>query len=172
LFVQLSDRAEGTDLNAPDPIFSLPNSNEAVVNRRAMERTSLAICVLAGVVGVLALAGAQQPPAWAQAQPGMWEISGVPGAKGPLRQCLTNVAALAQYEHRGKNCTPSLISNNVNKAVVEYHCGAAGFSRSQVDVITPRSLRIDTQGISAQEPFSYVLQARRVGDCLPQPLRH
>jgi hypothetical protein len=60
----------------------------------------------------------------------------------------------------------------VNKAVVEYHCGAAGFSRSQVDVITPRSLRIDTQGISAQEPFSYVLQARRVGDCLPQPLRH
>ena len=32
-------------------------------------------------------------------------------------------------------------------------------------MLTPRSLRIETQGISDSLPFNYVLQARRVGDC-------
>jgi hypothetical protein len=32
-------------------------------------------------------------------------------------------------------------------------------------VLTPRSLRIATQGISGGLPFNYVLQARRVDDC-------
>jgi hypothetical protein len=34
-----------------------------------------------------------------------------------------------------------------------------------MDVITPRSLRISTQGISDNLPFNYLLQARRVGEC-------
>jgi hypothetical protein len=123
---------------------------------------------LAGAVGVLTLASAQQPPAWAQAQPGVWEISGVPGARAPVRQCVSDLAALAVFEHRGKNCASKVISNSGTSTVIEYRCGASGFGRSQVDVITPRSLRIDTQGISAQLPFSYVLQARRIGDCSAQ----
>jgi hypothetical protein len=32
-------------------------------------------------------------------------------------------------------------------------------------VITPRSIRIETQGISGDLPFNYVLQARRIGEC-------
>jgi len=32
-------------------------------------------------------------------------------------------------------------------------------------LITPRSLRIDTQGISDNLPFHYQLYARRVSDC-------
>jgi len=34
--------------------------------------------------------------------------------------------------------------------------------------VTPRSLRLDTQGISDGLPFHYVAQARRVGDCPAQ----
>jgi hypothetical protein len=48
---------------------------------------------------------------------------------------------------------------------VQYTCGAAGFGRTQIDVLTPRSLRISTQGISDGLPFNYVMQARRMGDC-------
>jgi hypothetical protein len=48
---------------------------------------------------------------------------------------------------------------------IEYSCGGAGFGHSEVTVITPRSLRIATQGISDGLPFNYVLQARRVDDC-------
>jgi hypothetical protein len=119
----------------------------------------------AGIAAALALMGAQQPSALARTQPGMWEISGAPGATGPIRQCLANVAALAQFEHRGKPCKLRIITDAPSSTVFEYSCGAAGFGRSQMDVITPRSLRVDTQGISDQLPFNYVIQARRVGDC-------
>ena len=62
----------------------------------------------AGFILGLALAAcccstaAQQPSALAQATAGLWEISGVPGAKAPVRQCVADIAALAQFEHRGK----------------------------------------------------------------------
>ena len=134
-----------------------------------MKRTGLALLAIGG----LALAAAAQPSVFTQAQAGMWEISGVPGAKAPLKQCIANVAALGEFEHRGKSCSVKVISTSATSTVVEYSCGAAGFGRSQVDAITPRSLRIDTQGISNQLPFSYVLQARRIGDCQQQAaLRH
>jgi hypothetical protein len=134
-----------------------------------MKRTGLALLAIGG----LALAAAAQPSVFTQAQAGMWEISGVPGAKTPLKQCIANVAALGEFEHRGKSCSVKVISTSASSTVIEYSCGAAGFGRSQVDAITPRSLRIDTQGISNQLPFSYVLQARRIGDCQQQAaLRH
>jgi hypothetical protein len=130
-----------------------------------MKRTRLAFCLIAALGGGLTLMAAAQPWALAQAQGGLWEISGAPGAKAPLRQCIANVATLAEFEHRGKNCPPKVISSSANSIVIQYSCGNAGFGRTQVDVITPRSLRIDTQGISGGLPFSYVLQARRIDDC-------
>jgi hypothetical protein len=133
-----------------------------------MRRKRLALLAIGGIAGGLSLAAAQKAPAWAQAQPGLWEITGAPGVKAPVRQCVADLGTLAQFEHRGKNCSPKAISNSANSTVVEYSCGSAGFGHSQVEVITPRSLRIDTQGISAQLPFSYVLQARRIGDCPTQ----
>ena len=122
------------------------------------------ILVAAGAAAVLALTAAQQPGAIAAASPGLWEISGVPG-KRPARECVGNLAALAQYEHRGRSCARNVISSNASSTIIEYRCGGAGFGRSKIDVITPRNLRIDTQGISDNLPFGYVLQARRVGDC-------
>ena len=32
----------------------------------------------------------------AQAQPGLWEISGAPGTRAAVRQCVTDVSALAR----------------------------------------------------------------------------
>ena len=133
-----------------------------------MNRTRLAIGLMAGLFGAVALAADLQPSPFSQTQAGLWEISGAPGAKTPVRQCLANVAALAEFEHRGKSCSPKVVSSRVGSALIEYRCGSAGFGRSQVDVITPRSLRIDTQGISNRLPFGYVLQARRIGDCPQQ----
>lgn len=133
-----------------------------------MRRKRLALLAFAGLAAGVAIAAAPRPPVWAEAQPGLWEISGAPGAKAPLRQCVADIAALAEFEHRGKTCSLKAITNSGTSTVLEYSCGNAGFGRSEVDAITPRSLRIDTQGISNQLPFSYVLQARRVGDCPQQ----
>jgi hypothetical protein len=121
--------------------------------------------LFAVIAGALALMGTQQVSSLAQSQAGLWEIAGLPGAKSPLRQCVADVASLAVFEHRGKGCKPRVTSSHGNSTIIEYSCGGAGFGRSQVDVLTPRSLRIETQGISDQLPFRYVLQARRVGDC-------
>jgi hypothetical protein len=120
---------------------------------------------LAGSAAVLALTAAQQPPALSGIKAGLWELNGYPGAKAPTRECIADVRTFARLEHRAANCTSNVISDNGKSMVVEYSCGGAGFGRSKIDVITPRSLRINTQGISSRVPFNYVLQAHRLDDC-------
>jgi hypothetical protein len=133
-------------------------------------RVSLAI----GIAVPAAALAAAHPSALAPVAGGLWEISGAPGTQAPIRQCVGDILTLAQFEHRGQNCTRSVVSDGPSSTRIDYKCGAAGFGESQMDVLTPRSLRISTQGISDQLPFSYVLQARRVGECVksPAPPRH
>ena len=116
------------------------------------------------VVPAAALAAAP-PSALAQVAGGLWEISGVPGSKDPVRECVPDVTQLAQFEHRGHNCSRNVLSDKGSSTLISYKCGAAGFGQTTMDVLTPRSLQISTQGISDQLPFNYVLQAHRVGDC-------
>jgi hypothetical protein len=126
--------------------------------------------ILAAAIAVPAAAlAAAQPSALAQVSGGLWEVRGVPGASGPLRQCVADVLALAQFEHRGRSCKRRVTSDGASSTVIDYTCGGAGFGHSDVSVITPRSLRIATQGISQQLPFNYVIQAHRIGDCTKMP---
>ena len=124
------------------------------------------IGVCGGVIaGALALTAAQRPSALSATSAGLWEISGVPGAKAPAKQCVSEVISLAHYEHRQKNCPRNVLSDGPSSTVIQYNCPGGDFGRSKVTVLTPRSLKIETQGISDKLPFSYTLQARRVGDC-------
>jgi hypothetical protein len=126
--------------------------------------------ILSLIVAVPAAAwGAAQPSALAQVAGGLWEISGVPGSSEAIRECVPNVALLAQFEHRGRNCSRNILSDKGSSTLISYKCGAAGFGQSTVEVLTPRSLQISTQGISDQLPFNYVLQAHRVGECTKSP---
>ncbi|MGE5564141.1 MAG: DUF3617 domain-containing protein [Bacillota bacterium] len=124
------------------------------------------LLILALVTAVPAGAyAAAQSAALAKVAGGMWEVSGAPGAQSPVRQCVADILALAQFEHRGRSCSRSVISDKGNSTVVSYSCGPSDFGQTQIDVVTPRALRISTQGISDQLPFNYVIQAHRVGDC-------
>jgi hypothetical protein len=89
----------------------------------------------------------------------------LPNAGGPPRQCLADTAALFQLEHRGQNCQEKVISHDEVSSVVHYTCRNGGYGQTKVTMLTPRSLRIETQGISANYPFNYKIQARRVGEC-------
>lgn len=118
----------------------------------------------AGATGLLVmLAAAATPSALARTEGGLWEIarSGAP----PVRQCVASPAALAQFEHRNATCTRVVIRDSGSSATIHYTCPGGGFGHSNLTVLTPRSMRIETQGISANAPFKYVLQARRVGNC-------
>jgi hypothetical protein len=130
-----------------------------------MSTLRLILAASAGSAAVLLLAAAQQPSALAETKPGLWEIGGIPGTKVAPQECISDVLMLARYEHRRANCTTKVLTDKGSSTVIEYSCAGGGFGHSQVDVLTPRSLRISTQGISDSLPFNYVLQARRVGDC-------
>ena len=132
--------------------------------------TRAAAFILAGMTmaGAAVIAAPPKPAALAQAAPGLWEVAGYPGAKEPARECVADLAQLAQYEHRRQRCTSSLVSDRPPSTTIEYSCQGGGFGRSTLTMITPRSLRVETQGISDNLPFNYVLQARRVGDRPPR----
>ena len=72
---------------------------------------------------------------------------------------------LAQFEHRQSRCTRTVVSDNGTQTLISYNCASGGFGQSKMTLITPRTLRIDTQGISDNLPFHYQLHARRVGTC-------
>jgi hypothetical protein len=89
-----------------------------------------------------------------------------------VRLCVADFTVLGRFEHRSRPCTAQVSRAGRHSAAVDYQCGPAGFGSSRVDLITRRSLRIATQGISSGTPFNYLLQARRVGECVAAPQRH
>lgn len=129
------------------------------------ESTKLTLLGIGGGAALLLLAAAVQPRLLSGVQPGLWELAGAPGAAAPVRRCVADVAALAQYEHDGKNCTRVVISEAGDSTIIHYTCAGGGFGRARLTVLTPRSLRLEVQGISSNLPFNYMLQARRVGNC-------
>lgn len=100
----------------------------------------------------------------AMAGPGEWEIGKTAGGAGE-RVCLPDPAMLMQWEHRGKQCTRVIVASSLDRAEVHYTCVGGGFGTSRVQVLTPRSIKIDTQGIADGLPFAYLVHARRVGNC-------
>jgi hypothetical protein len=106
---------------------------------------------------------AASPSVFNKTQGGLWQVDRA-GEK-PLQLCLANTAELALFEHRKGGCTPTVIRDSGSLATIRYTCAGGDFGQSDLTLLTPRSLRIATQGISANAPFNYVLQAHRVGDC-------
>jgi len=115
------------------------------------------------LVAGIALAGAAAPAVLSNAEPGLWEVSR-PGAQ-PSRICIADPLALAQLEHLKGRCSRNVLREAGSTATVHYTCTGGGFGHSSLTVITPRSLRVETQGIADNAPFKYTFQARRVGNC-------
>jgi hypothetical protein len=120
------------------------------------------VSVFSALAGV-ALAAAASPQALSQAQGGLWQVER--SGSTPVRLCIANPLALAQFEHRGSSCSQKVIRDSGTVATIHYTCAGSNFGQSDLTLVTPRSLRVTTQGISANAPFKYTFQARRVGDC-------
>jgi hypothetical protein len=105
------------------------------------------------------------PRALAPAMGGLWEVSRSANGHNPTRICVASPAMLAQFEHRQQRCARKVVSDSGTETLISYNCPGGGFGQSKMTLITPRTLRIDTQGISDNLPFHYQLHARRVGDC-------
>src|SRR5690606_34370450 len=136
-----------------------------------MRVTVLKLLMSAGMgLAALALSAPTLPPAVAGSG-GLWEVSRSATGARSSRVCVPSAAAFGQWEHGRVRCTRQVLSASASDAIITYNCPGGDFGRSHVRVITSRSLRIETQGISRGFPFNYVLHARRVGDC-PVAARH
>ena len=122
-----------------------------------------------GAMALLAVSGAvisaASPRALAPAAGGLWEVSPDATGHGAEQICVSSPKALALWEHRAGRCTPEVISDEGTVARIRYTCADGGFGDTKITLITPRTLRIDTQGISGGLPFHYQRHARRVGQC-------
>lgn len=125
---------------------------------RAMSGVAAAGLALAG------LTAAMRPGILSQAGGGLWEVSGAPGSQAQ-KICLPDPGLLAQFEHRRASCTRVVFRDDSSLAEVHYTCSGGGFGTSKIGSLTPRSFRIETQGISGNAPFHYTLQARKIGSC-------
>ncbi|HLL29428.1 MAG TPA: hypothetical protein VK403_00365 [Allosphingosinicella sp.] len=122
-----------------------------------------------GLAGILAVAA----PVFAFALPdlealsklerGRWQLRGAEVAARSV--CLGNPAALVQLEHRGVSCGHEVVASEAAGATVQYTCPGRGFGHTSIRVETPRLARIDTQGLVDGRPFSYRVEARKVGSC-------
>ncbi|HET9811678.1 MAG TPA: DUF3617 family protein [Sphingomicrobium sp.] len=117
----------------------------------------------AAVLVLAALTAAAGPSALSRVSGGLWQIDREGAA--PAKLCIANPAALAQLEHRGAACKRAVVRDGAMETTIHYTCAGGGFGHSTITVLTPRSLRIQTQGIARDAPFNYTFQARRLGDC-------
>lgn len=124
---------------------------------RAMVRAGGAVVML------VTLAAVVRPAVFTQTTGGLWEVSRANGGRRNI--CIADPTLLAQYEHLRARCSRNIIRNQQAHAEIHYTCTGGAFGQSTVELITPRALRIETQGISDNAPFHYVLQARRIGNC-------
>lgn len=94
---------------------------------------------------------------------GRWEIR----ADGePARaMCLADTAQLLQVRHGAAACSRLVIASDKQSATVHYSCPGAGWGRTTLRASTPRSVKIETQGIAENAPFAYSLEAKKTGEC-------
>lgn len=131
----------------------------------AMRNTGRIGLAAAVTIFAASIAAGAIPRALAPAAGGLWEVSKSATGHGATRVCVPSPDLLAQFEHRQGRCTRTVVKDSGSSAQIRYTCADGGFGQSDVTLITPRSLTIDTQGISGGLPFHYKLYARRMGEC-------
>ena len=99
-------------------------------------------------------------------EPGVWQLRALDGDRRERASlCLGDPNLLLQLEHRNAPCSRLIVNQDARSATVHYTCPAAGYGQTLLTVETPRLVKVDTQGIVGSRPFSYRVEARRIGDC-------
>jgi hypothetical protein len=124
------------------------------------------IPLLPALAGLTLLGAAPPAPrALAGVQPGLWEVSRSAVGHGAKQICFRDMLALASAGHPGESCARRVLSDEQGKLVLYLACPGGEFARSRISVLTPRSLKLESQGVHRGAPFDLTLHARRVGSC-------
>ena len=96
---------------------------------------------------------------------GRWAVRDLDSGQARAPVCLGSGVQFVQPEHEGPACPQEIVEDGKTTATVQYSCSGRGFGHTHLRVETPRLVRIDTQGLKNGRPFSYRLEAKRVGIC-------
>ncbi len=129
-----------------------------------------------GLVAALAIgsAAAAQPAAAPTLQamravaPGNWSLRSPGSPEAARESCVADTAVLFRLRLRSAQCSRFVIEDTPRIATVHYTCPGAGHVRTTIHVDTPRTLRIESEGIVDGMPFADAFEARRVGTCAPR----
>jgi hypothetical protein len=122
---------------------------------------------LAGLVAVATPVFALAPGeigALSKLERGRWQMRDAQAGTARF-VCLGDPAVFLQLEHRGLNCGREILASEADSATVQYTCPKRGFAHTSIRVETGRLARIDTQGLIDGRPFSYRIEASKVGGC-------
>ena len=123
-----------------------------------------------GLAGFLAVAA----PVFAFALPELEALSKLERGRWQLREpdgaaALDLPAAIrppsSSSSMTGSAASQEVLASEAGGATVQYTCPGRGFGHTSIRVETPRLARIDTQGLVDGRPFSYRVEARKVGTC-------
>jgi hypothetical protein len=105
-------------------------------------------------------------------QPGLWHVRMLDGSKEPERDiCIADPMALLQLRHAAHSCDRFVVANEEKRAIVSYTCPGAGGGRTTLRHETATAVQIDSQGIADKEPFAFLAEARRTGECGAAPAK-
>lgn len=124
--------------------------------------------VSAALLAAGLLGGAAADPvrnALAGIRPGEWRLRALDGSAPAEMLCVADPSVLIQLRHPHASCTRFVIESEPGLATVHYTCPRAGYGRTTIKVETSGLIRIDSQGIAANEPFETALEGRRIGEC-------
>ena len=131
-----------------------------------MARTVAAMLLATGMlVATTARADAPQASVLATIEPGQWQLHNT--ADNTRRNlCVRDPRALLQLGHADTaQCSRFVVAQGPRELTIHYTCPGAGHGRTTIGLVTPRSIKLETQGIAGGLPFQQSYAARRTGAC-------
>ncbi|KQM40915.1 hypothetical protein [Sphingomonas sp. Leaf10] len=97
--------------------------------------------------------------------PGNWSLRATGSAEAARASCFADTSAFLRLRLRTAQCSRFVIEDSARLSTVHYTCPGIGHVRTTVHVDTPRSLRIESEGIADGMPFADAYEVRRIGNC-------
>jgi len=79
--------------------------------------------------------------------------------------CVNDGRELIQIRHTGPKCNRFVVDDERSFVTVQYTCAGNGYGRTSIRRETSSLVQIDSQGFVAGQPYEFLAEARRTGEC-------
>ncbi len=130
--------------------------------------SAVAVLSIGAATAAIGLAQATAPNILNTLDTGLWQfrkIGGGPSGAAVDRLCISDMKKLAQVQHSRFDCEQKLLRANMATALISYSCTGHGHGLTTIRRESDQLIHISSQGINDGAPFSFNVEARRMGSC-------